>query len=1556
MCLQDGRWWGRSHPKKRAIDTWRLTRLIKQPCLNGRYKRQRAHQKQKQKKKKRPKKKKKKTSGFSISGRYQYKTKRSSLDFPIPAAWTFITAVGPPTCAICLHDIHRAAIGPDAPYDWPACSHPIHLRCAMQHVSHQADPACPTCRQQWTQEGQQRLEQLNQTHQVPWVVPETPRDTRSVDTQPPPAPDQPLLLCCPRLALIDHHHPERDTSWRELPARHMDWAPTLNRTTNEWQPEWVCLRCNTAVTPNDFTIDAAEPSPVCPFHGPRRLAIDLRHNERGWVCSRGSPPHILQCEPTRVNTPAPPSTHPTPALRQWERQGPPRDGQAIPHANSWFYVPLLLAGANHLHPEAAQEWQAHPQAGPEWHNLVTQLRQAPAIPWQRLHHTLQTLQQLARDTNHQLPAAETALVEQLVTAGSREPAGAQIHLPWAMRIVTQPTGYVPATAQETLLQNFPGERQAAYAATVADRWRQPRPAPPTDYPPTPPAAEARPTHMSGPEVQHPSEPPASPTNSSSSTNSSTSSTDSTSSSTPIARAPTPPATERPPSQPEAASPDERRLQAALAALDEIDLFATLQHKCFFFQTPAQLIRGRVRQALSFALHSINTASSEQGQSRAWKLWLLLPRMLLHRPPGVRTLSKDDWHARIDHFQHGQWIHLLSTAHHQARAATTTSSPASTPERQASRARQLVHLGELSAARQALTAGPLAPGTANTLQELQDPARRPNAPYAPLHPSLSEFQPDQPVDLPDDLILTNLRKARKGAAPGPSGLTADTLRILLDDDTATSNLIRVARKLAQAGIPAAVAQAIGLGRMVALTKPNGRVRGIVVGDVLRRLVSRCLAQQYAQPIHTACQPHQFALATRSGTEAVVHALTAVTEANPTHTILSVDGIGAYDNISRNSMLQGLRDVPAANCCLPFVNMFYGAPSHYIWHSATGEAHIISQAEGGEQGDPLMPALFSLGQRSALQTIQEHLLPNESLLAFLDDVYVVVPPHRVRPVYDVLAHTLHSQARIQLNRGKTRVWNAAGIEPPNVQELGEDVWVGNQHLPDTSQGITVLGAPIGSGAFVQNQLRQANQQHQHLLDRIPHLEDLQASWLLLLFCASPRCTYLLRMCPPHITAEFANNHDFAVAACLRRLLAVDELPATALATAHLPLSHGGLGLTCAATLANPAFWSSWADSLPVLQNQLPQYAAQLLAHLQQPSPAIPSIQAATGAAQALQEHGWTPPSWAELTQGIYPDPAATNTEEEAPRTRGWQQQATIPVHTAMYNELQAAIPPASQALLQSQAGPFASRAFTTIPYSTEFEYPSHLFRILLLRRLRLHLPLSARSCRCRRPLDPLGDHRAACAQSGVLRARGGPLERAAARICREGGARVTTNTRLADLNIHNLSRVDDRRIEVIANGLPMWGGSQLAVDTTLVSPLTRSGEPRSRGGTYAGAALQDARRNKERTYPELLHNRRCRLVVLGIEVGGRWSNEASSFIRMLAKARARPSPPSLQAATTSALVSRWSALLTHAAATSFAASLLFEDLSLHHNLDGDLPPIGHLLSLTSPAVPSSRLPAR
>ena len=74
-----------------------------------------------------------------------------------------------------------------------------------------------------------------------------------------------------------------------------------------------------------------------------------------------------------------------------------------------------------------------------------------------------------------------------------------------------------------------------------------------------------------------------------------------------------------------------------------------------------------------------------------------------------------------------------------------------------------------------------------------------------------------------------------------------------------------------------------------------------------------------------------------------------------------------------------------------------------------------------------------------------------------------------------------------------------------------------------------------------------------------------------------------------------------------------------------------------------------------------------------------------------------------------------------------------------------------------------------------------RVLLQRRLALPLPLTLRSCRCGRPLDAFGHHRAACSKSGVLGRRGFALESAAARACREAGARVATNLFVRDMDL-------------------------------------------------------------------------------------------------------------------------------------------------------------------------------
>ena len=79
------------------------------------------------------------------------------------------------------------------------------------------------------------------------------------------------------------------------------------------------------------------------------------------------------------------------------------------------------------------------------------------------------------------------------------------------------------------------------------------------------------------------------------------------------------------------------------------------------------------------------------------------------------------------------------------------------------------------------------------------------------------------------------------------------------------------------------------------------------------------------VERATAPFQYALSTKSGGECIVHPLQALTDLDERATVLSIDGIGAFDLISRGAMLNGLRSVPGGDSPLPFVLQFYGHPS-------------------------------------------------------------------------------------------------------------------------------------------------------------------------------------------------------------------------------------------------------------------------------------------------------------------------------------------------------------------------------------------------------------------------------------------------------------------------------------------------------------------------------------------------------------------------------------------------------------------------------------------------------
>ena len=165
------------------------------------------------------------------------------------------------------------------------------------------------------------------------------------------------------------------------------------------------------------------------------------------------------------------------------------------------------------------------------------------------------------------------------------------------------------------------------------------------------------------------------------------------------------------------------------------------------------------------------------EERAWKLFFLLPRMLLARPLRGGKISPKKLGGRMQRFSEGRWVELVAESEEACLVARTAAvrkrRRGSDQDRKAARAESLVMVGELSSARQVLESADLAPGN---LRALTDPENRPPLPREPRE-SLARM-PDSPFQLDEDKLAQNIRKARPGAAPGPSGKTNEHLFAVL----------------------------------------------------------------------------------------------------------------------------------------------------------------------------------------------------------------------------------------------------------------------------------------------------------------------------------------------------------------------------------------------------------------------------------------------------------------------------------------------------------------------------------------------------------------------------------------------------------------------------------------------------------------------------------------------------------------------------------------------------------------------------------------------------------
>ena len=237
-------------------------------------------------------------------------------------------------------------------------------------------------------------------------------------------------------------------------------------------------------------------------------------------------------------------------------------------------------------------------------------------------------------------------------------------------------------------------------------------------------------------------------------------------------------------------------------------------------------RSRFRQATRQAPEARSEAVTTQDvlmEGSAWKMFGMLPVLLLRKPRCQGRVGEEELCLRFDKFASGEWWELLREAEQTLRqdAQQVRRLTEDTPERRAEAACQKVKLGEVSRARQCLTGASLAPRTVDVWCDAEQEASGGREE----HPTkiICDFEPDVPVQV-DEVP----EKCTEGVVPWTWRVHFEHLKKWIDDVDTMNLLFEAVTSLAQARVPAEIASALMSARLTALKKPDGGVRGIATG--------------------------------------------------------------------------------------------------------------------------------------------------------------------------------------------------------------------------------------------------------------------------------------------------------------------------------------------------------------------------------------------------------------------------------------------------------------------------------------------------------------------------------------------------------------------------------------------------------------------------------------------------------------------------------------------------------------------------------------------------------
>ena len=148
---------------------------------------------------------------------------------------------------------------------------------------------------------------------------------------------------------------------------------------------------------------------------------------------------------------------------------------------------------------------------------------------------------------------------------------------------------------------------------------------------------------------------------------------------------------------------------------------------------------------------------------------------------------------------------------------------------------------------------------------------PAIPSTPLPPAVRVSELD---------MVRALKSFPNGTAPGPSSLRANHLKEAVfcpsptQSEFALKGLVGVVNLLVAGRAPSCIITFLCGASLLACQKKDGGLRPIAIGEVLRRLISKCVARAVQSEAVSFLSPLQVGVGIPGGCEAIVHSLASL----------------------------------------------------------------------------------------------------------------------------------------------------------------------------------------------------------------------------------------------------------------------------------------------------------------------------------------------------------------------------------------------------------------------------------------------------------------------------------------------------------------------------------------------------------------------------------------------------------------------------------------------------------------------------------------------------------